>query len=225
MSRQSSDELKRLASLMERQGERVLHQVTTACRALSGLPHDLADPSGLEHDIDREEVVLEEECLRIMALHHPIGSELRALVTVLRANGDLERIADHAFSILEVSSRLGDVPDTSPLALLSVRVLVVLGRVLAALRDRDPRVSQSVLDEGPALRSLHEAAAKSARTVAGSGVAADIDRAFLQARVALDLVRMGDLACNLAEDVLYWEEGRIVRHAGTPVGAPSRPVD
>jgi len=214
MSKLTSDELKRLASLLERQGDRVLRQVNAACRALTGPILDLAAPRTLEDDIDREEVALEEECLRIMALHHPIGSELRALVTVLRANGDLERIADHALSILEAAPGIGEVPGTEPLALLSSRVLVMFGRSLAALVERDPRLSQAVLDESLPMRALCDAASRAARTQAGSGYGPDIDRAFLAARVALDLRRVGDLACNLAEDVLYWEEGRIVRHAG-----------
>ena len=216
MSRQSSDELKKLASLMERQSERVLLQATAACRALASPESDPAHWRDLEHDIDREEVLLEEECLKIMALHHPIGSELRALVTVLRANGDLERIADHALSALEEACELGRVPDSEPLALLSSRVLSMLGRSLAGLRDRDPRIAQGVLDESAAMRSLYDASVRAARTSAGSGNPRDIDQAFRAARVALDLRRMGDLACNLAEDVLYWEQGRIVRHGIPP---------
>lgn len=192
----------------------MLRQVTAACRALSGPVSDLADPRSLEVDIDREEVAIEEECLKVMALHHPIGSELRALVTVLRANGDLERIADHALSILEAAPGILKMPETEPLVLLSSRVLTMLGRSLAALRERDPRLSQAVLDESAPMRALCEAATRAARTLAGSGAMADIDQAFLAARVSLDLKRVGDLACNLAENVLYWEQGRIVRHSG-----------
>src|ERR1035437_2778049 len=115
MSRQTADELRRLSSLLERQGERVLRQATMACRVLTDPDSEVPDPQVLEDDIDREEVVLEEECLRIMALHHPIGGDLRALVTVLRANGDLERIADHALSVLEASPALsGPVSDALP---------------------------------------------------------------------------------------------------------------
>src|SRR5664279_2626730 len=118
MSRQTADELRRLASLLEHQGERVLRQVSLACRALTEPGSDVPDPQLLEDDIDRQEVVVEEECLRIMALHHPIGDDLRALVTVLRANGDLERIADHALSALEAAPALsGSVSDA--LSLLS----------------------------------------------------------------------------------------------------------
>jgi len=213
MSKQTADELRQLASLLERQGERVLRQTTAACSILTNSVAKPADPKALEDDIDREEVVLEEECLRIMALHHPVGGDLRALVTVLRANGDLERIADHALSVLEASPDLSG-PVADALSLLSSRILSMLGRSLHALRERDSRVAQSVLDESPSMRSLSRATWGHARTRAGSGNPADIDHSFLEIRIGQDLRRIGDLACNLAEDVLYWEDGKIVRHGG-----------
>lgn len=191
----------------------MLHQATWACRALSDPGSDVPDPQVLEDDIDREEVVLEEECLRIMALHHPIGGDLRALVTVLRANGDLERIADHALSALEASATLTG-PISDAISLLSSRILGMLGRSLSALRERDSRIAQTVLDESSAMRSLSEAAWRHARVRAGSGKAVDLDNSFLEIRIGQDLRRIGDLACNIAEDVLYQEEGKIVRHGG-----------
>jgi phosphate transport system protein len=213
MSRQTADELRRLSSLLERQGERVLHQTTLACRSLTDPGSDVPDPQSLEDAIDREEVVLEEEALRIMALHHPIGGDLRALVTVLRANGDLERIADHALSVLEASPTLSG-PVSDALSLLSARILGMLARALSALRERDPRIAQTVLDESASMRSLSEAAWRHARIRAGSGMAADLDNSFLEVRIGQDLRRIGDLACNIAEDVLYQEDGKIVRHGG-----------
>ena len=213
MSKQTADELRRLSSLLERQGERVLRQANLACGALTEPGSEVPDPNVLEGDIDREEVVLEEECLRIMALHHPIGGDLRALVTVLRANGDLERIADHALSVLESAPLLsGSVSDA--LSLLSARVLGMLGRSLSALRERDPRIAQTVLDESKSMHSLSEAGWRHARIRAASGKAADLDNSFLEIRIGQDLRRIGDLACNIAEDVLYQEEGKIVRHGG-----------
>jgi phosphate transport system protein len=137
------------------------------------------------------------------------------LVTVLRANGDLERIADHALSVLEASPDLSG-PVADALSLLSTRILSMLGRSLHALRERDSRVAQSVLDESHSMRSLSRATWSHARTRAGSGDAADIDHSFLEIRIGQDLRRIGDLACNLAEDVLYWEDGKIVRHGGAP---------
>jgi phosphate transport system protein len=54
-----------------------------------------------DEDIDHEEVLIEEECLKIIALHQPTGLDLRRLATFLKANNDLERIADHATNIAE----------------------------------------------------------------------------------------------------------------------------
>jgi len=215
MSRQTADELRRLSSLLEHQGERVLRQATLACRALTDPGSDVPDPQVLEDDIDRQEVVLEEECLRIMALHHPVGGDLRALVTALRANGDLERIADHALGVLDAAPGLSG-PVGDPLSLLSSRILSMLQRALAALGARDPRVAQSVLDDSHSMRALSEATWKNARVRAGNP--AELDQAFVEIRIGQDLRRIGDLACNICEDVLYLEDGYIVRHGGAGAG-------
>lgn len=213
MSRQTSDELRRIAALLQEQSDRVLGQTEAACRVLGGEPVATPDPNTLEEDIDRQEVALEEDCLRLMALHHPVGGDLRFLVTVLRANGDLERIADHALAVLNAHGRIHG-PHADPLNLLSGQVLSMLRHVLSALRDRDPRLAQKVLDEARTLRALAEAAWKAARIRASSGESADLDFAFQEIRIGQDLRRIGDLACNLAEDVLYLDEGLIVRHGG-----------
>jgi phosphate transport system protein len=215
MSRQTADELRRLSSLLEQQGARVFRQTETACRVLTDSVTDAPDHRTLEDDIDRQEVVLEEECLRIMALHHPVGGDLRALVTALRANGDLERIADHALGVLDAAPGLSG-PVGDPLALLSARVLSMLQRSLCALRERVPRVAQSVLDDSPSMRALSEAAWKNARVRAGNP--AELDQAFVEVRIGQDLRRIGDLACNICEDVLYLEDGTIVRHGGAGAG-------
>lgn len=212
MSRHTEDEIRRLGSRLERQSARVLRQVEAATKALTEQV-DIAQVDQLEEEIDREEVLLEEDCLRIMALHHPVGSDLRFLATLLRANGDLERAADHAFNVFAlVSGSSGPVPDA--VSLLSRRSALLIGQAVRALLERDPHQAAGVLESNAQLHSLAEAAFRQSRTLASSFDPPSLDRAFLMVRLAMDFRRIGELACNLAEDALYLERGDIVRHGG-----------
>lgn len=210
MSRQTIDEIRRLSLRLDGQSNRVLRQVEDAVRALSE-PVESRSVEALENEIDREEVLLEEECLRVMALHHPIGGDLRFLATLLRANGDLERAADHAQSVFLLAAGLvGHAPDS--VVLLSRLSLVLLRDSIQALLDRDPRQASTVLASAVNLHALSDAAIRQARTHAESGESNALDQAFLALRVSMDFRRIGDLACNLAEDALYLDHGNIVRH-------------
>lgn len=212
MSRQTADEIRRLSSRLEAQSGKVLRQVEAASKALTQAV-DILGVDGLEDEIDREEVLLEEECLKVMALHHPVGGDLRFLATLLRANGDLERAADHAYNVFAlVSGSSGQVPDA--VSLLARRSSILMGQAVRALLERDPHQAASVLESNQQLHSLAEAAFRQSRALASSGEPAALDRAFLMVRLAVDFRRIGELACNLAEDALYLERGNIVRHGG-----------
>lgn len=212
--RHTETEIRQLADRLEAQCQRVRDQVHAAVELVGTAQRGLSDPQVLEQDIDREEVLLEEQCLRVMALHHPVGSDLRFLVTVLRANGDLERIADHALGVLQAASYLGIGGLSEPTRLLAEHVKTMVAKAFHALQTRDPRTAQAVLEGVVTMRSLSDASWKAARTRAGSGLLADLDLSFQEIRIGQDLRRMGDLSCNLAEDTLYLEDGRIVRHGG-----------
>ncbi|MBK9575946.1 MAG: hypothetical protein IPO40_02615 [Fibrobacteres bacterium] len=212
--RHTETEIRQLADRLEAQCQRVRDQVQAAVELVGTALRSLTDPQVLEQDIDREEVLLEEQCLRVMALHHPVGSDLRFLVTVLRANGDLERIADHALGVLQAASYLGVGSLSEPTRLLAEHVKIMVAKAFQALQMRDPRTAQAVLEGVVTMRSLSDASWKAARTRAGSGLLADLDLSFQEIRIGQDLRRMGDLSCNLAEDTLYLEDGRIVRHGG-----------
>ena len=152
MSRQTADEIRRLSARLEGQSARVLKQVEAAAGSLT----ESVKSEGFEEreaEIDREEVLLEEECLKVMALHHPIGADLRFLATLLRANGDLERAADHALGVYTLCQPLsGCAPDS--LVLLSRGAALLLGQAVQALLERDPHQAAQVLEANVRLHAL-----------------------------------------------------------------------
>src|SRR5436309_929452 len=64
-----------------------------------------------DRQVDRREVVIEEECLKMLALHQPVAGDLRRIATVLKVNNDLERIADLAVNIAERSQCIDEYAD------------------------------------------------------------------------------------------------------------------
>lgn len=213
MSRLSSDEVRRITEKLDQQCRRVV-DLLDACvlRLSSPDAGPCEDLDRAEETIDREEVVLEEECFRIVALHQPVGTDLRTLATVLHANGDLERAADHAMNVLRCRPMLPP-PDQmpQPFLLLASRVVDAMRRSCAALVARDPVAAREVIAGDAVIDSLENAADRAARTLAVEHPDR-VDAAFLLSRVAHELERVADLAKNLAEDVLYLHTGDIVRH-------------
>jgi phosphate transport system protein len=89
----------------------VEESVQQAIKALSGHNRELAQKV-IDNDdhINRLEVDLEEECLKVLALHQPVANDLRMIVAVLKINNDLERIADQASNICERALAIIECP-------------------------------------------------------------------------------------------------------------------
>jgi phosphate transport system protein len=167
-----------------------------------------------DNEIDNAEVELEEECLKVLALHQPVAIDLRYIIAILKMNSDIERIGDLAVNIAErgrdLEGQAGrEVPSTIPE--MADKVRAMLRKSLDALVDFDSSQAKEVLtldDEVDALhrsmygrldRLIQEGPAKARRFVP-----------FLS--VSRNLERIADCATNIAEDVIYLVDGDIVRH-------------
>jgi phosphate transport system protein len=171
-------------------------------------------------EIDRMEVDVEEECLKILALYQPVAADLRFVVAVLKINNDLERMGDLAKNIAKRVVFLAECE----LYELPVDYRDMAGRAkgmvkdsLDALVNSDTALAQKVRksdDEVDAQRRIIE------RQIEDQ-IARHPDRTqglLRLASVARHLERIADMATNVAEDVIYMVEGEIVRHlhAGEP---------
>ncbi|NIQ10264.1 MAG: phosphate transport system regulatory protein PhoU, partial [Gammaproteobacteria bacterium] len=89
----------------------VEESVQQSIKALSGHDRELAEKViANDNQINRLEVDLEEECLKVLALHQPVANDLRMVVAILKINNDLERIADQAANICERALAVMDAP-------------------------------------------------------------------------------------------------------------------
>lgn len=165
-------------------------------------------------EIDQMEVDVEEECQKILALHQPVAHDLRIIIAVLKINNDLERIGDLAVNIAERSiflSRYERIDAPFDFLGMTAKVQEMLRKSLDALVNQDARLAYEVCamdDEVDAMNAgmFHQ-------VQQGIGERPDQMEALIHLlSVSRHLERMGDLATNIAEDVIYMIRGEIVRH-------------
>ena len=168
-----------------------------------------------DREIDELEVQVEEECLKILALYHPVAADLRYLVSVLKLNADIERIGDLAVNIAGATRRLGDVDMpvavSDKLNVLAAKSRAMLRLSLEALMDLDAARARLVLAADDEVDGLyHELATMLQEYMVASPREANAVFCWLLAAKSME--RVGDHATNIAEDTIYMVEGEIVRH-------------
>ena len=169
-----------------------------------------------EEQINEMEVQIEEECLKILALHQPVAVDLRFLVVVLKVNNDLERMGDIAKNIAERAKDLmgSDViPDLGqPMQGLPDLVRTMVRSSLDSLVKLDDQLARKIIEMDDEVDQINRdmyAAVK--RLVAEQPLVADSAINLLSC--SRNMERIGDLATNIAEDVIFVVEGKVVRHA------------
>ena len=164
--------------------------------------------------IDREEVEIEEDALRIMALQGPVARDLRKLTFVLKANADIERVADHACAIAKVIRKLPEAtPPRWPTALreLAERVPIVCHTLLRALRDEDTEAAKQIVVGDDVIDALHRRLYDETLEMMDASPASHA-AGLLVYRLGRELERIADLMTNIAEDIVYLRTGQIIRH-------------
>jgi phosphate transport system protein len=169
-----------------------------------------------DSEIDDWEVLIEEECLKILALHQPVARDLRFVVAVLKINNDLERIGDIVVNIADRGLRLAAFPVTPlqpRLTQMGGIVREMLSSSLDALMELDVARAKAVIvrdDEVDRLNAEVIEDVITRTTITNTGAVAEA--LILAYGVARDLERIGDHATNIAEDVAYLVDGTIIRH-------------
>ncbi|MEN0110314.1 MAG: phosphate signaling complex protein PhoU [Planctomycetota bacterium] len=215
MSKHLERDLDALEQDLLAQSAQVEEMIRIACRALCdrslGASDELQDR---EPHINRREVRIEDECLKILALHQPVAVDLRRVATVLKVNGDLERIADLAVNIGERNEALAEhpgVPLPPQIERMSEAAIEMVGSSLDAFVDSDVVLAQAVRRRDDEIDALNrEVIAEVYELVRHDPER--IDAALHLFSASRHIERIADHATNIAEDVLYLVEGEIARH-------------
>jgi phosphate transport system protein len=164
--------------------------------------------------IDQMEVDVEEECLKILALHQPVAIDLRFIITALKINNDLERIGDLAVNIAERGEFLAGQEQISvpfDFEAMAEKAQWMLTGSLDCLVDMDCKRAYQVCAADDEVDAFNR---QMYRQVEASIVAhPSWARGLLHLlSISRHLERIADHATNIAEDVIYMVEGKIVRH-------------
>jgi phosphate transport system protein len=189
--------------------------IDKSCQALREMRADLvAHVYEQEALVDQREVEIEEECLKVLALHQPVAIDLRRTVMILKVNNDLERIADLAVNIAQCSERLAEHPDfTMPGGLQEMAKLSA-----SMVRDvLNAFVQQSVeLARGICARDAEVDQSEMAVNAKLAEIMRNDSRLIQPALECFSATRhverIADHATNIAEDIIYLAEGEIARH-------------
>ena len=167
-----------------------------------------------DHEIDEMEVEVEEECLKILALHQPVAVDLRFLIAVIKINNDLERIGDQAVNIaqrIETIAKRKDIPFTFDYSGMAEKAESMLKMSLDALVNMDIDLAMKVViqdDEVDKVKDLAYDRIKKAIRANPEGTGYLINMLL----ISRHLERLADHATNIAEEVIYLIEGEIIRH-------------
>ncbi|MFQ5700228.1 MAG: phosphate signaling complex protein PhoU [Acidobacteriota bacterium] len=164
--------------------------------------------------IDREEVEIEEDCLKILALHQPVAADLRFIIGVLKVNNDLERMGDLCLNIAERAAYLCSheplVP-TVEFSSMAKHTLTMLRRSLDALIGRNTVLAREVLAMDDRIDEANRRMFARLQDLMRQDPEL-IDRCVQLISVSRYLERIADLTTNIAEDVVFMIDGELIRH-------------
>ncbi|TAH37284.1 MAG: phosphate signaling complex protein PhoU [Planctomycetota bacterium] len=175
-----------------------------------------------DDEIDRMEVKLEEDALKILALHQPVASDLRFIIAAIKINNDVERIADLAANIAKRAVELSHMAPVAPpdsFEEMAEKARLMVRQAITALIRRDAVLAKQVTREDDTVDQLNRQIARHLRERMKDCAPDHIDPLMRWLSAVRHLERVADMSVNIAEDVIYMVEGDIVRHtrsSGSP---------
>jgi len=164
--------------------------------------------------IDRMENEIDERCLRLLALQQPLAGDLRFITGALKISNDLERVGDHAVNIAGGADRLAGLPPLKPLVdipRLATLATGMLREALNAFVRHDAEAARQICRRDDAVDALNRQLFRELISFMIEDPST-ITRAMELILVARNLERVADLATNVAEEVVFIAEARIIKH-------------
>jgi phosphate transport system protein len=196
-------------------GTVVESMVAAAIRGLmerSRLPFE--EVAAREREVNDLQVEIDERCVSLIALQQPMAGDARFVFMASRICTELERIGDKAVSICQNARFVLEAPPLRPLVDLPIMADATQAMVrngLTAMVQRDCELANRVLEDEKKVDAFRDQIFRSLLTymMADPGT---IQRALSLILISRNLERVGDHATNIAEEVIYWLQGRDIRH-------------
>jgi phosphate transport system protein len=211
------DLLDDLKTRVARMSALVQQIVERAIDAVLDTDADLARRTILEDErIDDEEVLVEKAAIDLLALHQPAAGDLRLITSVIKVNSDLERIADCAVNVAQRVLPLAQGEAYKPpddLRLMCTSVAANLRDAVKAFNMGDAELARQVVRNDDIVDALyHQIVQDMLSRMERAGGGYDAGAQLANVMIAKNLERIADHCTNIAEDVIYVQSGRIVRH-------------
>ncbi len=207
-------EIEKLKKLILSLGAMVEENLSDAKKTISCYDKDVVVKANKrDSEVDAMEVEIEEECLKILALHQPVAIDLRFVISVLKINNDLERASDLATNIANQSKMFSNNQNLCPIDFNKMFEIVqsMLKDALDSLVTMDIKLANKVCGDDELVDQKRSDVKN--KTIALIKDDASKSNSFIATLiVSRNLERIADLATNIAEDVIYMVEGKIVRH-------------
>ncbi len=177
--------------------------------------------------IDAMELEIDDQCIRLLALQHPIARDLRFVAASMKITIDLERMGDIAVNIAKKTRKLSRLPHLKPL--IDVPRMATLSQSMVkdslnAFVRGDERLALDVCARDEAVNQLQDQVFDElvAYMMEDSG---SVPQALQMIFISRHIERLADHATNIAEGVVYFSEGRVIKHHGRddPSPQPTRP--
>jgi phosphate transport system protein len=215
MNRHFHRALEKIKKMVLNLGSVVEQRVYQAKQAVAGYDADMAKKIiSTDYEIDEMEVELEEECLKALALHQPLATDLRFLIAVIKINNDLERIGDESVNIshrVQILAQQSEHTFRFDYHTMMDKAINMLKKSLDALVNMDVDLAYRVLtldDEVDHLTLVAYDRIKEAMKTQKGRLGYYINLLLISRHVE----RLADHATNIAEEVIYLIEGDIIRH-------------
>ena len=170
----------------------------------------------LEEEVNVQEIVIDDKCLKLIALNQPVGVDLRFITSAMKINSDLERMGDEAVNISKGAVNLLKYPELKPLIdipKMSDIVQQMVSDSIMAFNTTDVEIAKAVLVKDDEADDLQKKVVSDLKNfMIKSSDFETIQRAVDLMFIARSLERIGDHATNISEDVIFMVHGKDVRH-------------
>jgi len=215
MERHFDKDLQSLKDKLVRMGSMVEESLSLAIGSLTTHDRDAAKRVIDGDDgINRIELSVDEDIIDLLALNQPVASDLRLILAAQKINNDLERIGDHAVNLAESSMVLDTSGLDGPFKMvlsMSETVRRMMRQALDGFIHLDPSLGRAVLDQDDMIDDLNRKVF-SAIMAAMKAKPALIDSGVELIRISRNIERVADLATNVAEEVIFIAQAKVVKH-------------
>jgi phosphate transport system protein len=215
MERHFQKELESLKTSLIKMGSVVEENIAFAIRTVMEKNNDLVHKV-VETDkrVDALEIEIDNAIIDLLALQQPVASDLRFIIAAQKINNDLERIGDHAVNIAEAADTLSSLPSVEMLEEIPKMADItkmMLKEALDSFILLDPVKARLVLETDDQIDDLNRLVARRIIELIRSNTQT-VECGLELSRVSRNFERVADLATNIAEEVIFHTQARVVKH-------------